>query len=105
MFAISTEEPRSVASNDFVALDEIQSINFPIRARLQGGLKAYMEKWEITVGKTRIIGQAGVVLLGNIPKPRWTKTRDMFQKLPDVFTSQHCWIGSTIYPRARHSRA
>ncbi|MGO8748291.1 MAG: BREX system Lon protease-like protein BrxL [Thermoguttaceae bacterium] len=82
---INGKSPGLVASNDFVALDEIQSINFPDPSEMQGGLKAYMESGEITVGKTRIIGQAGVILLGNIPQTEMDETRDMFQKLPDVF--------------------
>jgi len=28
----------------------------------------------------------------------------MFQKLPAVFTSRHCWIVPRLYPGARHSR-
>ena len=82
---INGKSPGLVASNDFVALDEIQSINFPDPSEMQGGLKAYMESGEITVGKTRIIGEAGVILLGNIPQTEMDETRDMFQKLPDVF--------------------
>ncbi len=82
---INGKSPGLVASNDFVALDEIQSINFPDPSEMQGGLKAYMESGEITVGKTRIIGEAGVILLGNIPQTEMDETRDMFQRLPEVF--------------------
>ncbi len=82
---INGKSPGLVASNDFVALDEIQSINFPDPSEMQGGLKAYMESGEITVGKTRIIGEAGVILLGNIPQTEMDETKDMFQKLPAVF--------------------
>ncbi|NLY01887.1 MAG: BREX system Lon protease-like protein BrxL [Rhodopirellula sp.] len=82
---INGRSPGLVASNDFVALDEIQSINFPDPSEMQGGLKAYMESGEITVGKTRIIGEAGVILLGNIAQTDMDETRDMFQKLPAVF--------------------
>ena len=82
---INGKSPGLVASNDFVALDEIQSINFPDPSEMQGGLKAYMESGEITVGKSRIVGEAGVILLGNIPQTEMDETRDMFQRLPDVF--------------------
>lgn len=82
---INGKSPGLVASNDFVALDEIQSINFPDPSEMQGALKAYMESGEITVGKTRVIGEAGVILLGNIPQTEMDETRDMFQKLPHVF--------------------
>jgi ATP-dependent Lon protease len=77
--------PGLIASNDFVALDEIQSINFPDPSEMQGGLKAYMESGEITVGKNRIIGGAGVILLGNILQTEMEESRDMFQRLPEVF--------------------
>ncbi len=74
-----------IAMNDFVALDEIQSINFNDPSEMQGGLKAYMESGEITVGKNRIIGGAGVILLGNIPQSEMNETKDMFRRLPEVF--------------------
>lgn len=82
---INGKSPGLIASNDFVALDEIQSINFPDPSEMQGGLKAYMESGEITVGKNRIIGGSGVILLGNIPQTDMDETKDMFQRLPQVF--------------------
>ena len=82
---LNGRSPGLIASNDFVALDEIQSINFHDPSEMQGGLKAYMESGEITVGKNRIIGGAGVILLGNIPQTEMDENRDMFQKLPEVF--------------------
>jgi ATP-dependent Lon protease len=82
---INGKSPGLIASNDFVALDEIQSINFHDPSEMQGGLKAYMESGEITVGKNRIIGGAGVILLGNIPQTEMDEISDMFQRLPEVF--------------------
>ena len=82
---INGKSPGLIASNDFVALDEIQSINFNDPSEMQGGLKAYMEGGEITVGKNRIIGGAGVILLGNIPQTEMDETKDMFKRLPEVF--------------------
>lgn len=82
---INGKSPGLIASNDFVALDEIQSINFHDSNEMQGGLKAYMELGEITVGKNRIIGGAGIILLGNIPQTEMDETKDMFQRLPEVF--------------------
>jgi ATP-dependent Lon protease len=82
---LNGKSPGLIASNDFVALDEIQSINFHDPSEMQGGLKAYMESGEITVGKNRIIGGAGVILLGNIQQTEMDETRDMFQRLPEVF--------------------
>ncbi len=82
---INGKSPGLIASNDFVALDEIQSINFHDPSEMQGGLKAYMESGEITVGKNRIVGRAGVILLGNIPQTDMDETKDMFRILPEVF--------------------
>lgn len=82
---IGGRTPGLVASNDFVALDEIQSIQFADPGEIQGGLKAYMESGEFTVGKTRFVGGAGVILLGNIPAEDMDETRDMFRVLPPVF--------------------
>ena len=82
---LNGKSPGLIASNDFVALDEIQSINFHDPSEMQGGLKAYMESGEITVGKNRIVGGAGVILLGNIPQTEMDETKDMFQRLPEVF--------------------
>ena len=82
---INGKSPGLIASNDFVALDEIQSINFHNPSEMQGGLKAYMESGEVTVGKTRIVGGAGIILLGNIPQSEMDETGDMFKKLPAVF--------------------
>lgn len=82
---INGKSPGLIASTDFVALDEIQSINFNDPSEMQGGLKAYMERGEITVGKNRIIGEAGVILLGNILQTEMDETQDMFKRLPEVF--------------------
>lgn len=82
---INGKTPGMIATNDFVALDEIQSINFNDPSEMQGALKAYMESGEITVGKNRIVGGAGVILLGNIPQSEMDETKDMFQRLPQVF--------------------
>ena len=86
MFAdISGKQMGLVASNDFVALDEISNMQFPNPDEMQGALKAYMESGEATLGKTRIVGEAGVILLGNIPIDNMDETQDMFCNLPEVF--------------------
>ena len=84
-YDISRRQQGLVASHDFVALDEIQSISFPDAGEMQGALKAYMESGETTFGTTRVVGEAGIILLGNIPQDSMDETRDMFATLPDVF--------------------
>lgn len=82
---INGRTPGLIVSNDFVALDEIQSINFHDASEMQGGLKAYMESGEITVGRNRNIGSAGIILLGNIQQEDMDENKDMFRTLPEVF--------------------
>lgn len=77
--------PGLIEGNDFVALDEIQSLHFTEPGELQGGLKAYMESGEVTVGKTRNTGKAGIILLGNIPAEEMDESKDMFKVLPEIF--------------------
>jgi ATP-dependent Lon protease len=52
---------------------------------MQGALKAYMESGEATFGGNKIIGTAGIILLGNIPRDDMDAAKDMFRTLPDVF--------------------
>jgi ATP-dependent Lon protease len=82
---INGKAPGMVSGNDFVALDEVQSITFNNPGEMQGGLKAYMESGKITVGKHEHPGTAGIILLGNILQDEMDESKDMFRKLPDVF--------------------
>ncbi len=84
-FDISKRQPGLVATSELVAIDEIQSIQFPDPEEMQGALKAYMESGEATFGDKRIVGTAGVILLGNIPLNDMDVTSDMFRTLPEVF--------------------
>ena len=74
-----------VADNDFVALDEIQSIDFTEPGEMQGALKAYMESGEATVGQIRVTGDAGILLLGNIDIESQRADVDRFRNLPAIF--------------------
>lgn len=67
----------TVTTSDFVAVDEIKSINFSDPAEMQGILKGYMEEGFVNV--------AGIILLGNIDVNDMETTRDMFRELPAVF--------------------
>ena len=84
-YDIQKKQTGLVAGNDFVALDEIQSINFTDPSEMQGALKAYMEAGEATFGDKRIVGSAGIILLGNIPQDDMDSSCDMFKSLPMVF--------------------
>ena len=74
-----------VSHNEFVALDEIQSINFHDPSEMQGALKAYMESGEASFGDRKVTGTAGIILLGNIPADDMNEQVDMFRTLPEVF--------------------
>lgn len=82
---ISKRQDGLVATNDFVALDEIQSIQFPDPSEMQGALKAYMEQGYATFGADKVVGSAGIILLGNIPQEDMSETKNMFKSLPEVF--------------------
>lgn len=84
-YDISKKQPGLVAISEFVALDEIQSISFPDASEMQGALKAYMEAGEATFGDKRVVGSAGIILLGNIPQDNMDITKNMFKTLPEVF--------------------
>jgi ATP-dependent Lon protease len=74
-----------VTFNDFVAVDEINSISFTNDKEMGGILKNYMEYGYATVGGTRVDGDAGIIFLGNIAMEDMDGDRDMFRGLPDIF--------------------
>ena len=84
-FDISKRTQGLVSRYDYVALDEIQSIKFTDAMEMQGALKGYLESGEYRVGDYRGIGDAGLMLLGNIDSDLMNVTQDMFMDLPDIF--------------------
>ena len=74
-----------VTYSDFVAVDEVKSISFTNDAEMGGILKGYMEDGYVTVGGTRVEGEAGIIFLGNIAMEDMDGDRDMFRELPDIF--------------------
>lgn len=84
-FDISKKTPGLVSRYDYVAFDEIQSIKFTDAMEMQGALKGYLESGEYRVGDTRGVGDAGLILLGNIDSELMDVNRNMFADLPDIF--------------------
>ncbi|MBQ4143521.1 MAG: BREX system Lon protease-like protein BrxL [Thermoguttaceae bacterium] len=86
-YDISRSRHGLIAENDFIVLDEVQTISFPDVNEMRAALKGYMESGEYTVGNIRGNADAGVVLSGNIRKETMEMEgmTDMFQELPDVF--------------------
>jgi len=74
-----------VSRYDFVVLDEIQTISFPDKDEIRGALKGYLEIGEYRVGDQRGVGEAGLVLLGNVPYEHQSENEKVFGSLPEVF--------------------
>jgi ATP-dependent Lon protease len=96
-----------VSRYDYVALDEIQSINFPDKEEMRGALKGYLENGEYRVGDYRGVGDSGFVLLGNIQGEYMDINRNMFVELPEIFSESalldrfHGFIKGWDIPRMR----
>jgi len=74
-----------VSSYDYIAFDEVQTISFTDPSEMKGALKGYLESGECSVGDRKVIGDAGVILLGNINQTEMNVNADMFRSLPDIF--------------------
>lgn len=74
-----------VTSYDYIALDEVQTISFTDPAEMKGALKGYLESGECSVGQQKVVGDAGVILLGNINAGDMNINADMFRDLPGIF--------------------
>ncbi len=76
-----------VAGNDFITLDEVQTISFTDTDEMRAALKGYLESGIYTVGNHEGTADAGMILCGNIPKEIMDGDgySNMFQKLPGVF--------------------
>ncbi|NLN77499.1 MAG: BREX system Lon protease-like protein BrxL [Armatimonadetes bacterium] len=76
-----------VAGNDFVTLDEVQTISFADVDEMRAALKGYLESGVFTVGNYEGTADAGVILCGNIKKETMDADgySNMFEELPAVF--------------------
>lgn len=74
-----------VFGHDYVALDEVQTIEFTDVDEMRGALKGYMENGKYTVGNHEGSADSGIVLLGNIPANFMNEYLNMFSELPKVF--------------------
>jgi ATP-dependent Lon protease len=86
-YDISKKTDGLVANNDFVALDEVQTITFPDVDEMRGALKSFCEAGYCNIGNQRVDGDAGVILCGNIRKETMDGdgSGNMFEELPSVF--------------------
>lgn len=86
-YDISKNKEGLIASNDFITLDEVQTISFTDVDEMRAALKGYMENGVYTVGNHENTADAGVILCGNISKETMDNdgTTNMFEELPAVF--------------------
>lgn len=76
-----------VAGNDFITLDEVQTISFSDVDEMRAALKGYLESGIFTVGNYEGRAEAGIILCGNIKKETMEADGygNMFEELPDIF--------------------
>ncbi|MDR0696177.1 MAG: BREX system Lon protease-like protein BrxL [Christensenellaceae bacterium] len=76
-----------VAGNDFITLDEVQTISFTNTDEIRAALKGYLEFGVFTVGNFQGEADAGVILCGNIRQELMNRDDyiNMFIDLPPVF--------------------
>lgn len=84
-YDISKRSQGLVCNNDFVALDEVQTISFTDIDEMRAALKGYMESGVFTVGNYEGVADSGIILLGNISQSNMNEYDNMFQELPSAF--------------------
>jgi ATP-dependent Lon protease len=86
-YDISKRTEGLVAGNDFITLDEVQTISFTDVDEMRAALKGYLESGIFTVGSYEGTAEAGVILCGNIKKETMDEDGygNMFEELPNVF--------------------
>ena len=107
--SIGTNTPGLVTRHDYVALDEVQTIRFPNEEEMRGALKGYMESGEYRVGEHHGVGEAGIILLGNILSESMDVNAPMFRELPSAFAESalidrfHGFVKGWQIPRMREN--
>ena len=86
-YDLSKRREGLVAGNDFITLDEVQTISFTDVDEMRAALKGYLESGIFTVGNYEGKADAGVILCGNIKKETMDQDGygNMFEELPSVF--------------------
>ncbi len=86
-YDISKRSEGLVSGNDFITLDEVQTISFTDVDEMRAALKGYLESGIFTIGNYEGKADAGVILSGNIKKETMDSDgySNMFEELPRVF--------------------
>lgn len=88
-YNLSTRSPGIIHHYDFLALDEIETLNFAKEEDILGAFKNYLENGKIVVGNYQNISDCGLMLLGNIALNQQLQPKDrvFFRHLPSFFQS------------------
>jgi len=88
-YNLSTKTPGIIHNYDFLALDEVETIQFANDEDILGAFKNYLENGRIVVGDYKNVSDCGLMLLGNIPLDRKLRPKhnDFFLHLPPFFHS------------------
>lgn len=100
-----------VKNHDFLAFDEIQTIEFQEPSEIQAALKSYLESGKTTIDNQEFSSECGLMLMGNIPltKDRQPISNMYFDNLPKEFRESalldrfHCFIEGWKLPRINTS--
>lgn len=86
-YDIAKRKEGLISGNDFVTLDEVQTISFGNVNEIQGALKGYLEEGKFKVGSYEGTADAGMILCGNISQAIMDADgySNMFSELPEVF--------------------
>lgn len=84
-YDISLRRQGLICNNDYVALDEVQTITFTDIDEMRAALKGYMESGVFTVGNYEGTADSGIILLGNIAQDNMDEYKSMFGELPKAF--------------------
>ena len=98
-------------NHDFLAFDEIQTIEFQEPSEIQAALKSYLESGKTTIDNQEFTSECGLMLMGNIPltKDRLPISNKYFDNLPKEFRESalldrfHCFIEGWKLPRINTS--
>lgn len=98
-------------NHDFLAFDEIQTIEFQEPSEIQAALKSYLESGKTTIDNQEFSSECGLMLMGNIPltKDRLPISNMYFDNLPKEFRESalldrfHCFIEGWKLPRINTS--
>lgn len=74
-----------IFANDFIAIDEVQKVEFDNPNEMTQTLQNYMEQGTVNIGDKRDSADCGFVLLGNIPAQHQNTQERMFDDLPPMF--------------------